>query len=90
MHPTPTEMLDDEPGATVGSKHGSTAEIGRCIAAVLEGRGVSAEFAEPDDVDDVSQYDGFVPASAVHAGQWVRHARHLVERLGRQMAGRPV
>jgi len=75
---------------SVGSKHGSTAEIGRGIADVLVSQGVEATTAAPADVTGLDPYDGVVLGSSVYAGHWTADARDLVDRCRSQFAGRYV
>jgi len=72
------------------SKHGATAGIAAAIADTLRGRGVIPVSAEPDDVCDLDDIDAVVLGSAVYAGHWLRPATSLVERLGDELAARPV
>jgi len=72
------------------SKHGATAGIAAAIADTLRGRGVIPVSAEPDDVRDLDDIDAVVLGSAVYAGHWLRPAMSLVERLGDELAARPV
>lgn len=75
---------------STASKHGSTAEIGKAVAAELERLGFTVTSSDPEDVDDISGYDAFVFGSAVYAGRWQKSARTLVEAVASDLGGRPV
>lgn len=66
---------------SAASKHGATAEIAEHIGAVLRGRGLAVDVADPVDVADVGGYDGFVVGSAVYAGHWMESASSLATRI---------
>ncbi|HUZ19746.1 MAG TPA: flavodoxin domain-containing protein [Acidimicrobiales bacterium] len=72
------------------SRHGSTAGIATAIAEWLRGRGVVAVRAEPEEVSDLVGVDAVVLGSAVYAAHWLAPAKSLVERLGDELAERPV
>ena len=46
--------------------------------------------APPEQVKGVDGYEAVVVGSAVYAGHWLKPARELVERLGNELASRPV
>ncbi len=71
------------------SKHGSTAEIGRAIARRVRSHGIDVDVTQPENVRDVSPYDGFVIGSALYMGTWTAPARHFVDEFGDQLASRP-
>lgn len=75
---------------TAASKHGSTEEIARAIAEELDRRGIVAEFLVPEAVRSLEGYDGVIVGSAVYAGHWLKPARELVDRLGRELKARRV
>ena len=75
---------------TTASKHGSTAEIGDAIAAHLTSCGHDVEVRAPATVHDLDDVDAVVLGSAVYIGHWLKPARELVDRLGPQLADRPV
>jgi menaquinone-dependent protoporphyrinogen oxidase len=75
---------------TAASKYGATAEIAAAIAEVLDEHGLEATVLPPKQVKGVDGYDAVVVGSAVYAGHWLKPARELVERLGNELAGRPV
>jgi menaquinone-dependent protoporphyrinogen oxidase len=72
------------------SKHGSTTEVARRIAAALIENGVDAKVMRVDDVVDIACYDAVVIGSSVYFGYWMREAVALVERNRARLAGRPI
>ena len=74
----------------VASKHGSTAEIGRAVAARLVAAGHEVEVRTPADVRDLDGVDAVVLGSGVYAGRWIKEARDLISRLGSELSTRPV
>ncbi len=72
------------------SKHGSTEEIGRCIAESLTGEGVDARILAPDEVTALTGFDAAVLGSAVYAGRWMKPMRELVDRLATGLGEIPV
>lgn len=75
---------------TTAGKHGSTEEIGRAIAGALTDAGVDARIVAPEDVDGLDGFDAVVMGSAVYAGRWMKPMREMVDRLGGELARRPV
>jgi menaquinone-dependent protoporphyrinogen oxidase len=75
---------------TVASKHGSTAEIAKEIASVLNDTEIKVVVSPPEEVQAIDEYDAVVLGSAVYAGHWMKEANELVDRLGDALAGRPV
>jgi menaquinone-dependent protoporphyrinogen oxidase len=75
---------------TVASKHGSTAEIAKEIASVLNETEINVVVAPPEEVQGIDEYDAVVLGSAVYAGHWMKEAKELVDRLGDALAERPV
>lgn len=75
---------------SAASKHGSTDEIARAIAEVLEARGHEASVTRPEDVASVQGYNAAVLGSAVYAGHWLKPAMELVERLREGLESMPV
>ena len=75
---------------TAASKHGATRKIAQVIGDALRDQGLDPTVIEPEQVDTVDDYDAVVLGSAVYAGHWVKPARELVERLGSELAERPV
>jgi menaquinone-dependent protoporphyrinogen oxidase len=72
------------------SKYGATAEIAGAIGGALEARGFQATVVEPEAAGDLGDLDAAVVGSAVYAGQWMKPALELVERLAAELPGRPV
>src|SRR5687767_5059535 len=75
---------------TAASKHGSTHEIAERIAETLREKGGDVARRLPEEVLSVDEYDAVVLGSAVYAGHWMKTAVELVDRLGQNLAGRPV
>jgi len=75
---------------TVASRHGATREIGGEIAAVLRGAGHTVDEVDPDDVEQVHDYDAVVLGSAVYVGRLAVALRDLVERQGGFLRSMPV
>ncbi|MFL6192499.1 MAG: flavodoxin domain-containing protein [Actinomycetes bacterium] len=75
---------------TGATKYGATAEIAQAIAEVLGEHGLEATVLPPEQVKGLDGYEAVVLGSAVYAGHWLKPARELVERLGNELAGRPV
>jgi menaquinone-dependent protoporphyrinogen oxidase len=75
---------------TVASKHGSTAEIAKEIASVLNETEIDAVVTPPEEVQAIDEYDPVVLGSAVYAGHWMKEAKELVDRHGDALAERPV
>jgi menaquinone-dependent protoporphyrinogen oxidase len=72
------------------SDHGSTAEIGDWISAVLREVGHEVEHADAAEAPDPSWFDAVVLGSAVYAGRWMKTARTYVADSRNELAGRPV
>ena len=66
---------------TVGSRHGSTREIGAEIADVLERSGHIVTILDPEDVTGLDGFDAVVLGSAVYVGRFTESVRALVDRL---------
>lgn len=75
---------------TVGSKHGSTEEIGGAVRSALADAGVEAVQVPPEQVASLDGYDAVVIGSGVYAGRWVGSARDLVDRHVDELRRRPV
>jgi menaquinone-dependent protoporphyrinogen oxidase len=75
---------------TAATRYGATTEIAAAIAGVLGDHGLEATVFPPEQVEGVDGYDAVVVGSAVYAGHWLKPARELVDRLGNELAGRPV
>jgi menaquinone-dependent protoporphyrinogen oxidase len=72
------------------SKLGSTAEIARAIAAVLELRGHQAEAIPMREVRSLDGWDAVILGSALYAAHWQRDANKFVARHRVALEGRPV
>jgi menaquinone-dependent protoporphyrinogen oxidase len=75
---------------SVASRHGSTAEIAKAIAAALGSAGIEADVRQPEEVASVASYDGVVLGSGVYAGRWLASVKQLIEREAAALATRPV
>ena len=75
---------------TAASRNGSTAEIGRVIARLLEARELNVVVAEPEEVERLDNYDAVIIGSAVYAGHWLEPAAAFVRRHESQLRERPV
>ena len=75
---------------TAASRHGSTAEIAAVIGDVLKSRGFEVTVARPEDVAALSEFEAVVLGSAVYLGHWLTPATNLADRIGAELAGRPV
>lgn len=75
---------------TVGSKHGSTTEIGGAVRSALADAGVEAVQLPPEQVASLEGYDAVIIGSGVYAGRWVGAARDLVDRHVDELRRRPV
>ncbi len=63
---------------TVGSKYGSTREVGAEIVKVLRDKGFETDFEDACDVSTVRYYDAVIIGSAVYGSLWRRDAAGLV------------
>ena len=75
---------------STASKHGSTADIGRAIAETVSGDEIEARIAAPEEVTGLDGYDAVILGSAVYAGRWMKTMREMTDRLGEELAARPV
>lgn len=75
---------------TVGSRHGSTREIGAEIAQVLGQAGHAVEILDPDDVTSLDGFDAVVLGSAVYVGRLAESVRALAQRLEWSLAELPL
>lgn len=71
------------------SKMGGTAEIGRAIARQLRESGIDVDVSQPENVPDVSLYQGFVIGSALYMGDWLPQGRRFIDRFGPELQARP-
>jgi menaquinone-dependent protoporphyrinogen oxidase len=75
---------------SAASKHGATADIARAIGGTLTAAGHEAVVLPPDAVTSLAGYDAVVLGSGLYVGHWMDAAKALVERVGDELAGRPV
>jgi menaquinone-dependent protoporphyrinogen oxidase len=75
---------------TVGSKHGSTEEIGAAVRAALDDAGLEAVQLPPEQVSTLEGYDAVVIGSGVYAGRWVDSAKKFVDGHLDELRARPV
>lgn len=75
---------------SAASKHGATADIATAIAERLVAAGHEADVLAPDAVTSVAGYDAAVIGSGVYIGHWLDVAKALVERVGEELATKPV
>jgi len=75
---------------SAATRYGATAEIGQAIGEVLGEHGLEPAVVPPERVGGLDGFDAVVVGSAVYAGHWLKPARELVDRLGGELAGRPV
>lgn len=74
----------------VGSRHGSTQEIGEVVAEVLTEAGHDVVTQDPDDFTSTTGFDAMVLGSAIYYGRWVPPVRELVERHAGSLAATPL
>jgi menaquinone-dependent protoporphyrinogen oxidase len=75
---------------SAASRHGATADIAKVIGDTLAEAGHEVVLLPPDAVAGAGGYDALIVGSGVYLGHWLDSARALVERLGVDLAGRPV
>ncbi len=75
---------------TYASKHGSTEEIAKAIAAVLAEEIEKAELLAVEDTKGISKYEAIVLGSAVYAGSWLRAARQFVDNNIQDLESKPL
>lgn len=63
----------------VGSKYGSTREVGAVVVEVLAGHGFEVDLMDAADVRTVTPYDAVILGSAVYGGLWRRDASTLAK-----------
>jgi menaquinone-dependent protoporphyrinogen oxidase len=71
------------------SRHGATREIAEAIAQELGARGVEADVADVEQVDDVAGYEAVVLGSAIYMGKWLEPARLFVDLHAETLSSRP-
>jgi menaquinone-dependent protoporphyrinogen oxidase len=74
----------------VASKHGSTREIGRAIADVVRHHDIKVTVLSPENINNITGYDGVVIGSAVYAGHWLPEARNFVSNNVMELRKLPV
>ena len=72
------------------SKHGSTSEIARTIAASLTFRGIDVDLALVNQVASIDAYDAIVLGSAIYMGHWLEPAKRFVAAHAGELSSRPV
>ncbi len=72
------------------SRHGTTEDIAKTIAARLEIRGLNVEVQDVTAVKSIDGYAGVVVGSAVYMGKWEQSARSLLQREASMLRERPV
>jgi menaquinone-dependent protoporphyrinogen oxidase len=76
--------------AVYASAHGSTAEVGRYIAGVLQARGIETTATAAGLASPVKGYDAYILGSAVHNGSWLPEMATFVRRSRRILSDKPV
>jgi menaquinone-dependent protoporphyrinogen oxidase len=76
--------------AVYASAHGSTAEVGRYIADVLQACGIEAAATAAESAWPVEGYDAYILGSAVHNGSWLPEMATFVRRSRRVLSAKPV
>jgi menaquinone-dependent protoporphyrinogen oxidase len=74
---------------TAASTHGATEEIAARIGADLEEMDIDVELSKPEDVHEISRYDGFIVGSAVYFGHWLQPAKKFIEAHAGELSLRP-
>ena len=74
----------------VGSKYGSTREIGQAVADALAEQGATVTLRRVEEVAALDEFDAVVIGSAVYAGHWLRFAREFVFEHTEDLARKPV
>jgi len=75
---------------TAASRHESTAEIARAIAAGLNARGLHAETPPLEEAGVLAGFDAVVLGSAVYLGHWLKQAREFAQVHSAALLQRPV
>lgn len=75
---------------TVASRHGSTEEMARAIAATLDKAGLEAVVESPDSVQSLAGYDAVVLGSAIYLGRWLDPAKAFAERFRTEFERAPL
>lgn len=75
----------------VDSRYGATREIAEAIGRTLAEHGHAIDVRAAEEVpDDLGGADAVVMGSGLYAGQWLRHARELLDRAAEALAGTPL
>jgi menaquinone-dependent protoporphyrinogen oxidase len=72
------------------SAHGSTAEIARFMADILEERGLKATVSSVAEIESVDAYDAVVVGSAIHGGMWLTEMSQFLAKFADALAKKPV
>ena len=72
------------------TRHGSTAGIGEAIARTLRDQGFEAVSVDAEGATLPPPTDPVVLGSPIYMGRWMRPARHLLDQLAAEPAGRPI
>jgi len=75
---------------TAASRHGSTEEMAREIAAILDKAGLPTVVASPDEVQDLAEYDAVVLGSAIYLGRWLDPAKAFAARFATEFERVPL
>ncbi len=75
---------------TYASKYGSTAEIAEVIGQELIKREQEVVVKPVDQLDDLTDYDGFIIGSALYAGGWLKAAAEFLHSNQEVLAAHPV
>ncbi len=74
----------------VSSKHGSTREIAKSMAATIRDAGIEVDVVDAQGVESVAPYDAVIVGSALYLGRWMGPARDLVNHSADALRSRPV
>jgi menaquinone-dependent protoporphyrinogen oxidase len=72
------------------TKYGSTREIAKRIAEVIERSGLEVDLKEVSEVAGLDAYEAVIVGSAVYAGSWRKEAVKFLEEKETQLAALPV
>jgi menaquinone-dependent protoporphyrinogen oxidase len=73
-----------------GTKHGSTQEVAKGIAATLGAEGCEVTLRAANQVEDIDAYDAVVVGGSLYTGRWHPDARRFVSRHQSELARRPL
>jgi len=74
----------------VGSRHGSTLDIGERVGRELRDAGLVADVQAVDEVRSLAFYGAVVLGSAVYMGRWLPEVRRFIDRFQAPLAVLPV